>query len=42
MGDTRIVLSEKEMPQRWYNIQPDLPAPLAPPINPALQFSRWN
>ena len=35
MDDTKITLSEKEMPQRWYNIQPDLPAPLAPPIHPA-------
>jgi len=35
MEETKITLSEKEMPQQWYNIQPDLPAPLAPPINPA-------
>ena len=35
MEGTKITLSEKEMPQRWYNIQPDLPAPLAPPLNPA-------
>ena len=35
MDETRILLSEKEIPKRWYNIQPDLPAPLAPPINPA-------
>lgn len=35
MEETKIILSEKEMPQQWYNIQPDLPAPLAPPINPA-------
>jgi len=34
MEETKIFLSEKEMPQRWYNIQPDLPEPLAPPINP--------
>jgi tryptophan synthase beta chain len=33
--EVKITLSEREMPQRWYNIQPDLPAPLAPPINPA-------
>jgi len=32
--DTRIYLSEAEMPQRWYNVQPDLPAPLAPPLHP--------
>jgi tryptophan synthase beta chain len=31
---TKIVLRESEIPQRWYNINPDLPAPLAPPIHP--------
>ncbi len=35
MEEAKIILSENEIPQRWYNIQPDLPAPLAPPINPA-------
>ncbi len=34
MEETRILLSESEIPQRWYNINPDLPAPLAPPIHP--------
>lgn len=34
MEDYKILLSEKEMPTRWYNIQPDLPTPLAPPLNP--------
>jgi len=34
MDQTKIILPESEMPQRWYNIQPDLPAPLAPPLNP--------
>ncbi len=29
-----INLSPSEMPERWYNIQPDLPEPLAPPLNP--------
>jgi tryptophan synthase beta chain len=32
--ETKIVLRESEMPQRWYNINPDLPAPLAPPLHP--------
>jgi tryptophan synthase beta chain len=32
--ETKIVLRESELPQRWYNINPDLPAPLAPPIHP--------
>ncbi|MDD4956171.1 MAG: TrpB-like pyridoxal phosphate-dependent enzyme [Candidatus Omnitrophica bacterium] len=35
MDDYKILLSEKELPTRWYNIQPDLPQPLKPPINPA-------
>ncbi|OGS46049.1 MAG: TrpB-like pyridoxal-phosphate dependent enzyme [Elusimicrobia bacterium RIFOXYD2_FULL_34_15] len=34
MDDTKILLTEKELPQRWYNIQADLPEPLAPPLNP--------
>jgi len=32
--ENKIILSEKEMPQRWYNILPDLPKPLPPVINP--------
>jgi tryptophan synthase beta chain len=32
--DKRIILAEKDMPQRWYNIIPDLPKPPAPPLNP--------
>ncbi len=35
MKQNRIDLSQKDMPKRWYNIQPDLPAPLLPPINPS-------
>lgn len=31
----KILLPEKEMPKRWYNIQADLPTPLHPPLNPA-------
>jgi tryptophan synthase beta chain len=33
--DKKIFLPESEIPQRWYNILPDLPEPLPPPINPA-------
>jgi tryptophan synthase beta chain len=32
--EDKIYLSEREMPDKWYNIQADLPVPLAPPINP--------
>ena len=31
----KIILSEKEMPQQWYNVQPDLPRPLPPYFHPA-------
>ncbi len=34
MDQTKIILPESEMPQQWYNINPDLPAPLSPPLNP--------
>lgn len=34
MDELKIILSEKEIPQSWYNILPDLPKPLPPPINP--------
>jgi tryptophan synthase beta chain len=32
--ETKILLSEKEIPTRWYNITPDLPEQLPPPIHP--------
>ncbi len=32
--DKKILLSEKEIPEYWYNILPDLPTPLNPPLNP--------
>jgi tryptophan synthase beta chain len=34
MTDRKILLSEKEMPQKWYNIAPDLKTPLSPPLHP--------
>ncbi len=34
MEENKIYLSEKEMPRQWYNIQPDLPKPLPPPLHP--------
>ena len=30
----KIILDENETPTKWYNIQPDLPTPLDPPLNP--------
>lgn len=32
--DTKVILAEKEMPRAWYNILPDLPGQLPPPLNP--------
>ena len=34
MADTKTLLEEKDIPRAWYNIAPDLPAPLAPPLHP--------
>jgi len=31
----KIVLNEEELPEKWYNILPDLPEPLPPPLHPA-------
>jgi tryptophan synthase beta chain len=31
----KVLLDESEMPTRWYNIIPDLPAPPPPPLHPA-------
>jgi tryptophan synthase beta chain len=31
---TKIVLDEKDIPTKWYNIQADLSTPLAPPLHP--------
>jgi tryptophan synthase beta chain len=34
MQSTKILLEEHEMPQAWYNIQADMPHPMAPPLHP--------
>lgn len=34
MGNTRIELPQENVPKLWYNILPDLPKPLPPPIDP--------
>jgi tryptophan synthase beta chain len=33
--DDRITLPADELPRTWYNVVPDLPCPLSPPISPA-------
>jgi len=34
MDTRKILLSEKDIPQEWYNIVADLPKPLDPPLHP--------
>lgn len=34
MRTRKILLTEDEIPQQWYNIQPHLPNPLLPPLHP--------
>ncbi|MCX8161985.1 MAG: TrpB-like pyridoxal-phosphate dependent enzyme, partial [Candidatus Bathyarchaeota archaeon] len=33
-GICKVVLDEEFIPRSWYNILPDLPEPLPPPLNP--------
>jgi len=37
MNRQRVDLQIDDIPKEWYNILPDLPKPLSPPINPATQ-----
>jgi tryptophan synthase beta chain len=32
--NVKTILDEKDIPKAWYNIIPDLPSPLAPPLHP--------
>ena len=34
MQQTKILLEEQDMPTSWYNVMPDLPEPMAPPLDP--------
>ncbi len=34
MEETKIILTEKEMPKKWYNIMADMPNKPAPPLHP--------
>ncbi len=34
MSETKILLSEKDIPEHWYNIMADMPNPPKPPLNP--------
>ena len=37
MEPTKFLLDDKSLPESWYNVVPDLPFELAPPLNPATQ-----
>ena len=34
MTTTHVLLSAADLPERWYNIVPDLPVPLPPALHP--------
>jgi tryptophan synthase beta chain len=34
MSEFKFILPERELPKSWYNVIPDLPVPLPPPLNP--------
>ena len=34
MDSTRVLLDEKQIPRRWYNLAADLPTPMLPPLGP--------
>ncbi|MBI5253163.1 MAG: TrpB-like pyridoxal phosphate-dependent enzyme [Euryarchaeota archaeon] len=35
MEEIKVLLDMEDMPKKWYNILPDLPEPLLPPLHPA-------
>jgi tryptophan synthase beta chain len=34
MDEYRYLLPERDLPKSWYNVVPDLPEPMSPPLNP--------
>lgn len=34
MKHTKIILDENDIPKKWYNILPDMPTPVSPPLHP--------
>lgn len=34
MQTRKIVLPESELPRQWYNVMPDMPTPMEPPLHP--------
>ncbi len=37
MQETKILLTEKDIPRQWYNITVDMPNPPKPPLHPGTQ-----
>ncbi|MCL2338099.1 MAG: TrpB-like pyridoxal-phosphate dependent enzyme, partial [Firmicutes bacterium] len=35
MSEVKIMLTEKEIPEKWYNVMADMPNLPKPPLNPA-------
>ena len=43
MRQTKIVLSDKEIPTKWYNIMADMPNLPKPPLHPArMEWRLWQ
>ena len=34
MEERKIILNDAEIPRQWYNILPDMPTPMLPPLHP--------
>ena len=34
MEERKIMLNDSEIPRQWYNIMPDMPTPMNPPLHP--------
>jgi hypothetical protein len=34
MEERKIMLNDSEIPRQWYNILPDMPTPMNPPLHP--------
>ena len=34
MEQVKVVLQDREIPKKWYNIMADLPTPMKPPLHP--------
>ena len=41
MSEKKILLTEKEIPENWYNIMADMPNKPLPPLNPIVGLQQW-